>query len=306
MKKIHEIKPQAVTLKRQRVAAYARVSHSYLLGALAQQVSYYNQYIQNHPEWEFIGVYVDEAISGKTIKARNEFKRLLTDCRKGKVDIILTKSISRFARKTVELLETVRELKNLGISIRFEKENIDTLTTDGEFLLTLLGSVAQEEVSNISENMRWAIKKKFEKGEPHVKQPVLGYRWGVDSYVIVPDEAMIVRQVFEWYLSGISIKDIYTRLNAAGKTTRKGNSFNRRIIHNILNQEMYTGRLILQKTYRPKFGIRTMPNHGIMPWYIVENAHEPIVTKEMFVAVQRLKNSKSLRKDQRHEENHYN
>ena len=304
MKHIREIKTNT-TPKIKRVAAYARVSHSYLSQSLAQQVSYYNQYIQNNPEWEFVGIYADEAVSGKTIKERDNFQKMIDDCYQGKIDIILTKSISRFARNTVDLLETIRQLKQWGISVRFEKENIDTLTTDGELLLTLLASVAQEEVSSISDNLKWTIKKKFEKGEPYVKHAVLGYRWGTASYIIEPKEAEIVKQVFDWYASGVSTKDIYTRLNETGKTTRKGNPFTRRIIHNILNQEMYTGTLILQKTYRPRFGTRSLPNDGVLPKYIVQNAHEPIITKEQFDYVQRLKNSKCLRKDQRHEEDYH-
>lgn len=163
--------------KKKKVAAYARVSHTDLLQSLSDQVSYYNNLIQNNTNWEYAGVYIDNAVSGRSSKNRKEYLRLLGDCRRGKIDIILTKSISRFGRNTVELLKIIRELKTLNISVRFEKENIDTLTTDGELLLTLLAATAEEESKAIGSNVRWRVKKKFQRGLPHSPQPILGYKW---------------------------------------------------------------------------------------------------------------------------------
>lgn len=164
---------------RKKVAAYARVSMETerLHHSLAAQVSYYSALIQKNPEWEYAGVYADEGITGTAASKRSEFMRMLADCDAGKIDIILTKSISRFARNTVDLLETVRHLKDLGIEVRFEKEHINSLSGDGEVMLTLLASFAQEETRSISENEKWSVKKRFEQGIPTARPRILGYRW---------------------------------------------------------------------------------------------------------------------------------
>lgn len=238
MKQIKTIQAQKVTaIKRLKVAAYTRVSHTSLLQSLSNQVSHYSQLIQANPEWDYVGVYSDSAISGRSQAYRRDFQQLLEDCRKGKIDLILTKSISRFGRNTVELLETVRELKRLGISVRFEKEKIDTLTAEGELLLTLLASMAQEESQSISQNIRWRVKKRFEEGKPYIPQDIFGYRWNGDEYVIEPHEASIVRQVFEWYMEGLSAPKIAKRLDDRGERTRLGNRFTKRVIYNMFDQE---------------------------------------------------------------------
>lgn len=195
VKKIQQIKP--VQNKKLRVAAYARVSHSELLQSLSNQVSYYSELIQNHSEWEYKGVYVDSAITGRNIKQRKEYQRLIQDCKEGKIDVILTKSISRFGRNTIDLLKTIRELRRLNVSVRFEKENIDTMTTDGELLLTLLVSIAEEESKAIGQNIKWRVKEKFQQGLPHSPQDMYGYRWQEDEYVIEPHEASIIQQIYE-------------------------------------------------------------------------------------------------------------
>ena len=162
MKTIKKLETLNVTdAKRQKVAAYARVSHRDLLQSLSEQISYYNKLIQDNPSWEYAGVYFDNSVSGRNTKKRKEYLRLIDDCRKGKIDIILTKSISRFGRNTIELLETIRELKKLNVGVQFEKENIDTLTTDGELLLTLLAAVSEEESKGIGSNVRWSLNKDY-------------------------------------------------------------------------------------------------------------------------------------------------
>ncbi|HGA1416039.1 TPA: recombinase family protein [Streptococcus agalactiae] len=302
MKQIKTIQAQKVTaIKRLKVAAYTRVSHTSLLQSLSNQVSHYSQLIQANPEWDYVGVYSDSAISGRSQAYRRDFQQLLEDCRKGKIDLILTKSISRFGRNTVELLETVRELKRLGISVRFEKEKIDTLTAEGELLLTLLASMAQEESQSISQNIRWRVKKRFEEGKPYIRQDIFGYRWNGDEYVIEPHEASIVRQVFEWYMEGLSAPKIAKRLDDRGERTRLGNRFTKRVIYNMFDQEAYCGRLILQKTFRDQFGSRSILNDGQMAKYIVENAHEAIVTPEYFQLVNQEKKRRARRRVSKHD-----
>ena len=186
-----------------RVAAYARVSSGKdsMLHSLSAQVSYYSSMIQKHPGWLYCGVYADEALTG-TKDSRENFQRLLTDCREGKIDLVITKSISRFARNTVTLLETVRELKELGVDVFFEEQNIHTMSTDGELMMTILAAYAQEESRSVSENQKWKVKRQFEDGKPW-DGTLLGYRYRDGKYVIHPQEAEVVRRIFRDYLSGL-------------------------------------------------------------------------------------------------------
>ena len=214
MRIVRRIQPMMTPQKpKLRVAAYARVSDSRLHHSLSTQVSYYSRLIQSHPDWELVGVYYDEGISGKEQSNRQGLQDLLKACDDGKIDRILTKSIARFGRNTVDLLSTVRVLRQKNIGITFEKEGIDSLSSEGELMLTLLASVAQEESHNISENLRWQIKKKFEQGQPHTPQDIYGYRWNGENYVIEPDEAKVVRQVFQWFLDGDNAPMITKKLN---------------------------------------------------------------------------------------------
>lgn len=185
-----------------RVAAYARVScgKDAMLHSLAAQVDHYSTYIRHHPGWEYMGVYADEAKTG-TKDSRENFQRMLADCRKGKINHIITKSISRFSRNTVTLLETVRELKGLGISVYFEEQSIDTATADRELMLSILASYAQEESLSASENQKWRVKRNFEAGIPW-RFFLLGYRREGDKLVVIPEEAENVRSIFADYLAG--------------------------------------------------------------------------------------------------------
>jgi DNA invertase Pin-like site-specific DNA recombinase len=186
-----------------RAAAYARVSlpKDAMLRSLAAQVSYYRQYIGNHSGWLFAGVYADEAVTG-TKKERPEFQRLLADCRNGKIDLVITKSISRFARNTVALLETIRELKRLGVDVYFEEQNIHSASGDGELMLTILASYAQEESLSVSENCKWRIRERFEKGEL-IAHHMYGYRIERGKMAVHDEEAAVVRGIFSDYLSGL-------------------------------------------------------------------------------------------------------
>lgn len=274
-------------VKRKRVAAYARVSSGKdaMLHSLSVQISYYNSYIGGRGDWELAGIYADEAWTG-TKDERPEFQRLLADCRDGKIDLIITKSLTRFARNTVTLLETVRELKALGIEVYFEEDNIHTLGSDGELMLTLLASYAQEESRSVSENQKWRIRKMFEQGRPNTGR-MLGYRLKDGVLQIVPEEAEIVRMIFTDYLSGMGKNAIMKKLNRLNIPTMYGGAWGETVIYGILHNEKYTGDMLLQKTYRlDHISKKGIINRGELPQYYVENSHEPIIDKETFALVQ--------------------
>lgn len=275
-------------IPKKRVAAYARVSKDseVLLHSFSAQISYYSSFIQKNPEWTYVGVYADEGITGTNTEKRDDFKHLVADCDAGKIDIVLTKSISRFARNTVDLLETVRHLKDIGVEVRFERENISSMSGDGELLLTILASFAQEESRSMSENIKWAIKKGFERGEPHSVSRALGYQWDGGQYRIVPKEAEAVKLIFEHYLAGVSTIQLPKLLNKKGIVGLNGNPLSRASIKDILQNEIYIGNLVLQKSYSPKIRKRSL-NYGELPKYRVEEAHEQIISNELFQAVQK-------------------
>jgi DNA invertase Pin-like site-specific DNA recombinase len=273
---------------KKRVAAYARVScgKDAMLRSLSAQVSYYSKFIQCHPEWIYVGVYVDEAKSG-TRDTREGFQNLIADCRAGKVDMVLTKSISRFARNTVSLLEIARECKALGVDIYFEEQNIHTISGDGELMMTILASYAQEESLSASENQKWRILKNFKEGKPW-SGTIHGYQYENGKYVIVPEEASLIQEIFQWYLLGHGYNAIAQRLNAEGSRTRNDKPWYQSTIMAILRNEAYTGDLLLQKTYRENHMTkRKRFNQGEHPMFRVEEAHDAIISNETFDAVQR-------------------
>lgn len=290
MRKITKIEATSVEVpKRKKVAAYARVSveRDRSIHSFSAQVSFYNNLIQKNPEWEYVGVYADLGISGTETKKRSEFNRLIEDCEKGKIDIVLTKSISRFARNTVDLLETVRHLKDLGIEVRFEKENINSLTGDGELMLSILASFAQEESMSISKNVKWGIKKKFEKGLLNGGLNIYGYRWVDKKLVIEPDEAEVVRLIYDNYQKGISPEATGKYLKEKGIKAYNGGDFAPSSLRAILSNITYTGNLLLQKAYSADpINKRVKMNKGELPQYYVENNHEAIIPMEQFMEVQ--------------------
>ena len=271
-----------------RVAAYARVSTAKdeMLHSLSAQISYYNDLIQNHPGWQFCGVYADNAKTG-TKDFRENFQRLLEDCFAGKINMVITKSISRFARNTVTLLDTVRDLKAAGVDVFFEEQNIHTMSSDGELMISILASYAQEESLSASENQKWRVKKNFEAGIP-CDRTLLGYRFEGDHYVIEPEEAETVRRIYEMYLSGKGVQAIANQLNRENKPTRFGMmTWHIASVQRILRNYTYTGNLILQKTFRENhLTKKKLINRGEYPRFHVKGAHEPIVSMEMFEAVQ--------------------
>lgn len=270
-----------------RVAAYARVSSGKdaMLHSLSAQISCYREMILSHPGWSFVGVYSDEAETG-TKAQRPGFQNLLTDCRAGKIDLVITKSISRFARNTVTLLEAVRELKTLGVDVFFEEQNIHTMSADGELMLSILASYAQEESRSVSENMKWRVRKNFHEGLPW-NCNMLGYRSGDRGLQIVPEEAALVRRIFELYLQGNGQTVIAKIMNEEGAKTLRGFSFTRNGICKILHNYAYTGNLLLQTTVREDhISKRQIPNDGRASMYHAIGTHEAIIDEETFRAVQ--------------------
>lgn len=272
---------------KKKVAAYCRVSSGKdaMLHSLSAQVSYYNELIHKERNWEFVGVYADEAITG-TKEGRADFQRMLADCRNGKIDMVITKSISRFARNTVTLLQTAREFKAMEVDIYFEEQNIHTMSADGELMLTILASYAQEESRSASENQKWRIKKNFSEGKPW-SGTILGYRYFQGHYIVVPKEAELIRRIYRLYLDGLGTNAIAQTLNKEGMRTKNGHEWHKSAIDKILKNYNYTGNLFLQKTYRENHISKiTRINNGELPKYHATETHEAIIPLETFDAVQ--------------------
>ena len=275
-----------------RVAAYCRVStdSEEQLTSYQNQMRVYTEMIAARKEWEFAGLYADEGISGTRADKRPEFQRMIRDCQNGKIDYIITKSVSRFARNTVECLEYVRSLKAQGIGIFFEEQNIDTLKNESELYLVIYAGFAQSESESISKHITWTYRKKFEEGKVSFQyKNFLGYRKGADSQPeIVPEEAAIVERIYEMFLAGQPVKVIAQTLQAEKiEIPGKNLSFSKNMIMNILRNEKYCGDCILQKTVTVDCISKTRKaNQGEAPMYIVENNHPAIISREVFNRVQ--------------------
>lgn len=272
---------------RKKVAAYVRVSSGKeaMIHSLAAQAEYYSTVISKENEWVFVGIYSDEAITG-TKGDRKGFQQMIEDCQGGKVDMIITKSISRFARNTVTLLETVRSLKLMGVDVFFEEQNIHTMSADGELMLTILASYAQEESRSVSENMKWRIKKNFEEGMPW-NGGMLGYRIKEGQYVVIPDEAVIVKRIYAEFQEGKGTNAIAQGLNEDGIPTRFGERWYPSVVAKILRNYTYTGNLLLQRTFvENHITKKNKINRGELPQYHVEEAHEAIIDIDTFNSVQ--------------------
>lgn len=285
---IRHIEPTDIRdLSKKRVAAYARVSSDKdaAENSLESQIAYYAYAIREHPEWEFVGMYADEGISG-TKENRPEFQKLLADARAGKIDIVITKSVSRFARNLVLLLDCVRELKALGIEVVFENDHISSLSKQGELLLSLLASHAEDQSRSASENKRWQIQRYFENGQPTYFR-MYGYNW-IDGHLeIIPEEAEIVRRIFAMYLDGMGREAIAHKLNSEGILTNRGKPWQSTSIYEVIRNEKYTGDMKLQKWRTPDF--RTKKQHrnkGEWGHYYVSGSHEPIIDLATFEAAQ--------------------
>lgn len=279
---------------KKRVAAYARVSTDLeeQLSSYEAQVDYYTKYIQNNPEWEFVSVYTDEGISATSTRHRDGFNRMITDALEGKIDMIITKSVSRFARNTVDTLTTVRKLKEKGIEVYFEKENIYTLDSKGELLITIMSSLAQEESRSISENVTWGQRKRFADGKVSMPyKQFLGYDKGKnknDPPVINEEQAETVKLIYRLFLEGKTPGGIAKHLMSQGIPSPAGKEhWQSGTVYSILTNEKYTGDALLQKKYTVDFLTKKQKvNEGEVPQYYVENSHPAIISHEVFDMVQ--------------------
>lgn len=280
-------------VKRQlRVAAYCRVStddEEQLTSYEAQQ-NYYTDKIMTNKNWTMAGIFADEGITGTSARKRPEFLRMIRLCKQQKIDIVLTKSISRFARNTVDCLNYIRALKELGIAVIFEKENINTLESDSEILITLLGAFAQAESESISQNVRWGQRQAMREGRANINyQYLYAYKRGDDGKPeIVPEEAAVVRQIYDQFLSGASLRMIKASLESQKIPTVTGSpTWTHVVIRHILSNEKYCGDVLMQKTFRSDcINRKVIKNTGQLPMYLVQNHHEGIVDRKTFEAAQ--------------------
>ena len=280
-------------VKKLRVAAYCRVSTDMdaQQGSYESQIRHYTDYINSNPEWENAGIFADEGISAVTTKKRAEFNRMIEACMDGKIDMIITKSISRFARNTVDCLNYIRKLKEKKIAVFFEKENINTMDSKGETLLTIMASLAQQESESLSLNTRMGYQYRFQQGKIIVNAKMfLGYDKDENGNLVInPEQAEIVKRIFREYLEGASCQKIAKGLERDGISTVRGNTkWHDNSIRRILENEKYMGDALLQKTYTVDFLQKKRDrNHGELPQYYVEDSHEAIIPKEMFLLVQK-------------------
>lgn len=277
---------------KRKVAAYARVSTSSeeQLTSYEAQVDYFTKHIKANPQWEFVGIYTDEGISATSMKKRDGFNKMVSDALDGRVELIITKSISRFARNTVDCLTTIRKLKEYNVEVYFEKENIYTLDSKGEMLITILSSFAQQESLSLSSNVTWGIRKRFSDGKVSLPyKQFLGYEKGEDNLPkIVESEAKIIREIYKFFLEGWSCNSIARHLTAQGVKTPGGKDlWHSTTVKSILTNEKYHGNAILQKRYTVDYLTKkTKANEGEVPKYFVENSHPAIVTAEQYLLVQ--------------------
>ena len=299
MATVKVIEPQAIQPERLRVAAYCRVSsdskdqlHSY-----TAQIRSYTEEIAQHDGWELVDVYADEGLTGTRMDKREDFNRMMRDCRKGKIDRILVKSVSRFARNTKDCLSALRELSGMGVTVRFEKENIDTKTLTTELMVSVSGSLAQQESISISANQRMSYQRRMEKGEFIVCDAPYGYRMeDKKNLAIIPEEAATVRWIFDSYLNGHSMIWIADALTAKGiPPQRNEGRWAKTGIRYILTNEKYIGDSLCQKSYTCDFPFVRKQNNGEQMQYYIENTHPAIIEKETFEKVQALLQRKAAR-----------
>lgn len=302
-KRDYEGKPLVIT--RQRVAAYVRVStdDEEQLESFQSQKKYYQDKISENRDWVMVGIYADEAITGTKVDKREQFQRMIQDCMDGRIDVIMTKSVSRFSRNTVDILQYVRLLKERGIAVIFEKENINTMTEQGEMMLTLMGTLAQNEVESTSKNVKMGIKMKMKRGELMGFNGCLGYDYHPEdkSITINEAEAETVRLIFELYLQGYGTYTIARRLTELGKVNKKGQvKWTDSGVRGIIKNEKYKGDLLLQKTITTDpISKRRIENFGEEEQYYVHDHHEPIVSKDVWEQAKEIRLSRNRQSDKK-------
>lgn len=275
-----------------RVAAYCRVStdSDEQASSYEVQVEHYTQFIQKNPEWELAGIFADDGISGTNTKKREEFNRMIEECMAGRIDMIITKSISRFARNTLDCLKYIRELKEKNIPVFFEKENINTMDSKGEVLLTIMASLAQQESQSLSQNIKLGLQYRYQNGEVQVNHNrFLGYTKDEEGHLVIePTEAEVVKRIYREYLEGSSLLQIARGLETDGILTAAGKAkWRSTTLQKILRNEKYIGDALLQKTYTVDFlNKKRVQNNGIVPQYYVENSHPPIIPRDLYMQVQ--------------------
>lgn len=278
--------PKKRVVKKQNVAAYARISE--VKGntplSLSTQVSYYNERIQGNPAWNFAGVYADAGITGTSTK-RPQFQKMLAEAEAGHIDLILTKSISRFARNTVDLLKTVRHLTEIGVEVWFERENVKTFSGDGELMLSILASFAQEEAWSVSANVKWGIQKNFQKGITN-QMCVYGYIWTGSEFLVNEKQAEAVKYIYRRFLQHARYVDIIRECESLGYEAYWGGNFTTPALKMILRQERYTGNTLLGKSFNPYPGHHGMKNTGQVPQYVAYGAQPAIIDQETWDAAQ--------------------
>ena len=298
MKKMFKVEDIAASSKRKlRVAAYARVSTNSddQLVSLKAQKEHYESYIKLNPEWEFAGLYYDEGLSGTKKYNRTGLLDMIADAEQGKIDFILTKSISRFARNTTDCLEMVRRLIDVGVFIQFEKENINTGSMESELMLSILSGLAESESVSISQNSKWAIQKHFINGTFIISYPPYGYINADGKMEVVPEEAEIVRTIFNEYINGKGEFLIAKELNERGIPSKRGTIWHPSTVQGVLKNEKYTGDVIFQKTYTDSNFNRHI-NYGEENQYLLENHHEAIISHEDFDKAQHVMEQRGLEK----------
>jgi len=275
-----------------RVAAYCRVSTDSDEQAISYdiQIEHYTNFIQKNPEWELAGIFADDGITGTNTKKREEFNRMIDECMDGNVDMIITKSISRFARNTLDCLKYIRQLKDKNIAVFFEKENINTMDSKGEVMLTIMASLAQQESQSLSQNVKMGIQYRYQQGEIQVNHNrFLGYTKDENKQLVIdPEGAEIVKRIFREYLEGASLLQIARGLESDGIFTAASKAkWRPETLKKILQNEKYIGDALLQKTYTVDFlSKKRVKNNGIVPQYYVENSHEPIIPRDLYMQVQ--------------------
>ena len=296
-------KSEAITL---RVAAYARVStdSAEQHNSYAAQNKRYTEIISAHKDWKLVDLYADEGISGTTTDKREDFQRMMADCRRGLIDRILVKSVSRFARNTKDCLEAVRELKALGVSVFFEEQQIDTAIMSSEMLTAVMASIAQKESESIGGNMRWSYQKRMERGEFNTCKAPYGFRMNGSELTVQEEEAEIIRSIFQWYLAGMNRAEIAARLRDQGTPTRADVlEWKSSTIYYILNNKRYSGNALLAKWITTDtFPHKKVKNHGERPKYFVEGSNSAIIDEETFEKAKHLSAQRRISRRDSHKE----